>query len=75
MCPAQGHNAETPVRLKPMAPLSQVKHSTTELPIHEYFFKNSEDPDEMQHNAAFSSGSTLFVKVKKLFRQRNTIFF
>ena len=28
---AQGHNAVTPVRLKPVAPRSQVKHSTTEL--------------------------------------------
>ena len=30
-------------------------------------FANSEDPDEMQHNAAFHQGlhSTLFVKVKK----------
>ena len=26
---------------------------------------NSEDQDEMQHNAAFQSGSILFVKVKK----------
>ena len=32
-------------------------------------FANSEDPDEMQHNV------TLFVKVKKIFRQKNTIFF
>ena len=30
MCPAQGHNAVTPVRLKPAAPRSRVKHSTTE---------------------------------------------
>ena len=30
MCPAQGHNAVTPVRLEPAAPLSRVKHSTTE---------------------------------------------
>ena len=27
---AQGHNTVTPVRLKPVAPRSQVKHSTTE---------------------------------------------
>ena len=27
-------------------------------------FANSEDPDEMQHSAAFQ-GSTLFVKVKE----------
>ena len=26
---------------------------------------NNEDPDEMRHTAAFSSASTLFVKVKK----------
>ena len=37
-------------------------------------FANSEDPDEMQHNAAFHRGSALFVKVKKIFRQKNTIF-
>ena len=30
MCLAQGHNAVTPVRLKPAAPHSRVKHSTTE---------------------------------------------
>ena len=30
MCLAQGHNAVKPVRLEPAAPLSQVKHSTTE---------------------------------------------
>ena len=35
-------------------------------------FANSEDPDEMQHNA-FHQGLT--VKVKKIFRQKNTIFF
>ena len=26
---------------------------------------NNEDPDKRQHTAAFSSASTLFVKVKK----------
>ena len=31
MCLAQGHNAKAPVRLEPAAPLSLVKHSTTEL--------------------------------------------
>ena len=42
-------------------------------------FANSEDPDDMQHNAAFhqecciSSGFSLFVKVKKIFRQKKTI--
>ena len=30
MCLAQGHNAEKLVRLEPAAPLSRVKHSTTE---------------------------------------------
>ena len=30
MCPAQGHNAVTLVRLEPAAPLSHFKHSTTE---------------------------------------------
>ena len=33
MCLTQGHNAVTSVRLKPTAPRSQVKHSTTE-PLH-----------------------------------------
>ena len=40
-------------------------------------FANSEDPDEMQHNAALcciSSGSTLFVRVKMIFRQKKTFF-
>ena len=30
MCLAQGHNTVTAVRLEPVAPLSRVKHSTTE---------------------------------------------
>ena len=30
MCLAQGHNTVTPARLKPSAPRSRVKHSTTE---------------------------------------------
>ena len=30
MCLAQGHNAVTSVRFEPVAPQSQVKHSTTE---------------------------------------------
>ena len=43
-------------------------------------FANSENPDEMQHDGivlcdCISSGSTLFVKVKKIFRQKNAIFF
>ena len=33
LCLAQGHNAVTPVQLEPVAPPSQVKHSTTALPI------------------------------------------
>ena len=33
-------------------------------------FANSEDPDER----CISSGSTLYVKVKQVFRQKNTIF-
>ena len=39
-------------------------------------FANSEDPDEMQHTAVccISSGSTLFVKVEKIFKQKNTKF-
>ena len=35
VCLAQGHNAVTPVRLEPAAPLFRVKHSTTE-PLHSY---------------------------------------
>ena len=30
MCLAQGHNAVTPVRLKPATPWSRVEHSTIE---------------------------------------------
>ena len=33
-------------------------------------FANSEDPEEMQHDVAFSSGSTLFVMVKRFFIQK-----
>ena len=36
---------------------------------------NREDQNEMPHYAAFHQGSTVFVKVKKTFRQNNTIFF
>ena len=39
------------------------------------YFANSEDPDEMQHNAAFHEDLHCFVKVKKIFRQKNTVFF
>ena len=38
---------------------------------------NSEDPDEM-HAAVYggiSSGSTLFAKIKTIFRDRNTAFY
>ena len=38
-------------------------------------FTNSEDPDEMSRNAAFHTGSSVFIKVKKMFRQKKTIFF
>ena len=37
-------------------------------------FTNSEDPDEMQHNAAFHQGQTLFVKVKRIFRHKIQFF-
>ena len=37
MCLAKGHNAVMPVRLKPAALRSQVKHSTTE-PLHSHRF-------------------------------------
>ena len=47
-----------------------------------FFFANSEDPDEMQHNAAFHQGlHCYFIRVytvckeKKIFRQKNTILF
>ena len=33
MCLAQGHNPVTSVRFEPATPQSQVKHSTTELPL------------------------------------------
>ena len=36
---------------------------------------NNEDQDEMQHIAAFHKMSILFIKVKKIFRQMNTILF
>ena len=36
-------------------------------------FANTEDPDEMQHNAAFHQGLHCF-KVKKIFRQNNISF-
>ena len=40
-------------------------------------FTNSEDLDEMPHIVAFHQGlhSSVFVKVKKIFRQNNTIFY
>ena len=39
-------------------------------------FTNSEDSDEMPHtNSEYPSGSTLFAKVKKIFRQKKTILF
>ena len=34
---------------------------------------NSEDPDEMPHNAPFHQ-STLFSMTKMIFRERNTVF-
>ena len=55
----------TPVKLKPAAPWSRVKHSTTEplpspisnlkcISIHEDFvLANSVEPDEMPHFVAF----------------------
>ena len=36
MCLAQGHNAVAPVRLEPVDPWSQVKHTTTE-PLHSQY--------------------------------------
>ena len=38
-------------------------------------FANSEDPDEMQHYAAFHQGPHCLKRLKKIFRQTNTIFF
>ena len=35
---------------------------------------NSEDPDEMQHNAAFHQGlQCLLIETKTIFRDRNSI--
>ena len=47
MCLAQGHNAVTPVRLKPATPWSLVKHLTLYL-IETPFdaFANRADPDQ-----------------------------
>ena len=37
-------------------------------------FANSEDPDVMQHDAVFSSESTLYVKVTKDLQTKYNIF-
>ena len=37
-------------------------------------FTNSENSDEMPHHGGIFSVSTLFVKVKKIFRQKNAFF-
>ena len=36
---------------------------------------NSEEPDEMQHNAAFHKGLHYLLLDKTIFRERNTIIF
>ena len=36
---------------------------------------NSEYPDEMQHNSAFHLGLHGLLRLKKIFRQKNTILF
>ena len=36
---------------------------------------NSEDPDEMPHNAAFHLGLRCLLRMKMIFRERNTILF
>ena len=36
---------------------------------------NSEDPDEMQHNAAFHQGLHCLLKIKTTFRDRITAYF
>ena len=72
MCLAQGHNAVTPVSLKPTAPRSRVKHSTctTEplrflyypikmyISVHSdcFILANSADPGEMPYNLAVNLG-------------------
>ena len=38
-------------------------------------FTNSEDPDEMLHNATFIRVYTVCIGKKKVFRQNNTIYF
>ena len=73
MCLAQGHNTVKSVRLEPTTPQSRVKQSTTEPPyILESTFTNSEDPDEMQHYAAFHLGLHCLLRLKQTFRDRNT---
>ena len=54
-----------------MAPQSQVKHSTTE-PLRSHngtpltgTLANSEDPDEMQHHAAFHQGLHCLLRLKQ----------
>ena len=55
MCLAQGHTAVTPVSLKPAAPRSQVKHSTTE-PLHQQI--TEEDP-----NLKLCNTTDIFIKM------------
>ena len=73
MCLAQGpgDNAVTQVRLKPTAPRSRVKYSSTE-PLRS-IFTNSEDPDEMPQHAAFHQG--LHCLLVKKNTDKNTILF
>ena len=88
MCLAQGHKAVTPVRLELAAPLSRVKHSTTEpLPFllnYDVFLSvkvvlilaktvHCADPDEMQH-CCISPGSSLFAKVSSIQRAKPAVF-
>ena len=54
MCLAQGHNAVMPVSLKPAAPRSRVKHSTTE-PLHQQI---TEDP-----NLKLWNTTNIFIKM------------
>ena len=42
-------------------------------PLNGYFY--SEDPDEMPHNGAFYQGLHCLLRIKKIFRQKHTIFF
>ena len=55
MCPAQGYDTVTPMRLQPAAPRSRVKHSTTELITAMLLFSG------IIHNSGIMPTSTQYV--------------